>query len=69
MASIDAAANITGSDDSVSGTIALSGQPRLRIGSILGGTLLTGIFLAMSAAAFPLAAVYGFVWFAQHYSL
>ena len=37
-----------------------------RIGSVIGGFLLTGVFLALSAGAFGLSAVYGFIWFAQH---
>ena len=36
------------------------------IARVMGGFLLTGIFLGLSAAAFALSAVYGFVWFAQH---
>ena len=39
---------------------------RARIGSVFGGFLLTGVFLALSAATLPLAAVYSFIWFAQH---
>ncbi len=41
-------------------------RQRARIGSVIGGFLLTGVFLALTAAAFALSAVYGFIWFAQH---
>ncbi|HEX3974486.1 MAG TPA: hypothetical protein VHX19_24340 [Stellaceae bacterium] len=68
MASIDTAARVSKLEGAVSRVMAPRRQ-RVSIGRILGGFLLTGVFLALSAAAFPLAAVYGFVWFAQHYSL
>lgn len=34
---------------------------------LIGGFILTGIFLALSAAVFPLAAVYSFIWWAKLY--
>lgn len=34
---------------------------------VLGGVALTGVFLALSAAAFGLAGVYGFIEFAKLY--
>ncbi len=68
MTSIDAGANVSGGEGSVSRAIAPPRRRRLGIGNILGGFVLTGIVLAMSAAAFPLAAVYSFVWWAQHLS-
>ena len=37
------------------------------IARVIGGFLLTGIFLPLSGAAFALSLVYGFVWFAQHH--
>jgi hypothetical protein len=37
------------------------------LGSILGGFVLTGIFLALSAAVFVLVGVYGFIDFAKLY--
>lgn len=66
MSSIDAAANVSGVESAVSRAIAPPRRQRLGIGGILGGFVLTGVFLAMSAAAFPLAAVYSFIWWAQH---
>ena len=38
-----------------------------RIARLIGGFLLTGIFLALSLPAFAIGAVYGFVWLAQHH--
>lgn len=67
MNSIDARVNLSGVDTSISKAMAPPRRRRLRIGSILGGFLLTGVFLALSAAAFPLAALFSFVWWAQHY--
>jgi hypothetical protein len=66
MSSIDAGANVPRVEASNSRAIAPLRRRRLKIGSILGGFLLTGMFLALSAAAFPLAAVYSFIWWAQH---
>jgi len=34
--------------------------------AVLGGFVMTGLALALSAAVFPVAAVYCFIWFAQH---
>ena len=65
MTSIDAGANVSGVEGSIGRAIAPP-RRRLGFGSILGGFLLTGVFLALSAAAFPLAAVYSFIWWAQH---
>lgn len=65
MSSIGAGANVSGAKGSISRAMAPRRQ-RLRIASILGGFFLTGIFLILSAAAFPLAAVYCFIWWAQH---
>lgn len=65
MASIDAGAHVSGIEASISRSI-VPPRRRLGIGSILGGFFLTGVFLALSAAAFPLAAVYSFIWWAQH---
>jgi hypothetical protein len=65
MTSIDAGADVSGVEGSVSRAIAPP-RRRLGVGSILGGFFLTGVFLALSAAAFPLAAVYSFIWWAQH---
>ena len=65
MTSIDTSPNVAGVEGSVGRAIAVPHRRRLGIGAILGGFLLTGIFLAMSAAAFPLAAVYSFVWWAR----
>jgi hypothetical protein len=65
MTSIDAGATIAG----VKGSISRASAPprrRLRIGNILGGFVLTGVFLGLSAAAFPVALVYSFIWWAQH---
>lgn len=66
MSSIDAGASVSGVEASISGASAPPRPRRLKIGSILGGFLLTGVFLALSAAAFPVAAVYAFIWWAQH---
>ena len=66
MTSIDVGTNVSGVQTSVVRAIAAPRRRRLGVGSICGGFLLTGIFLAMSAAAFPLAAVYSFIWWAQH---
>ena len=66
MSSIDAGANIPGAEASTSRAIAPPRRRRIRIGSIFGGFLLTGVFLALSAAAFPVSAVYAFIWWAQH---
>jgi hypothetical protein len=65
MASIDAGASVSRATGSNSRAAA---APRRRLGivNICGGFLLTGIFLALSAAAFPVAAVYSFIWWAQH---
>lgn len=45
-------------------------QPRRRlwrrIARIIGGFLLTGLFLALSVPVFALSVVYAFVWFARH---
>jgi hypothetical protein len=60
MTSIDAGANVSGIEGSIGRAIAPP-RRRLGIGSIFGG-----FFLALSAAAFPLAAVYSFIWWAQH---
>jgi hypothetical protein len=65
MTSIDAGANVSGVEGSI-GRTTPPPPPRLGVGSILGGFFLTGVFLALSAAAFPLAAVYSFIWWAQH---
>jgi hypothetical protein len=65
MTSIDAGATVSGVDGSISRAIAPP-RRRLGIGSILGGFFLTGLFLGLSAAAFPLAVVYSFIWWAQH---
>ncbi len=65
MSSIDAEANIPEAEASISRAMAPPHR-RLRIGNILGGFLLTGVFLALSAAAFPVSAVYAFIWWAQH---
>jgi hypothetical protein len=65
MTSIDAGANVSGVEGSIGRAIAPP-RRRLGVGSILGGFFLTGVFLALSAAAFPLAAVYSFIWWAQH---
>jgi hypothetical protein len=65
MSSIDAGANIPGAEASTSRAIAPP-RRRIRIGSIFGGFLLTGVFLVLSAAAFPVSAVYAFIWWAQH---
>ena len=65
MTSIDTGANVPGIKSPISRTAAPP-RRRLGIGSICGGFLLTGIFLALSAAAFPVAAVYSFIWWAQH---
>lgn len=69
MNSIDADVNLSGVEASISRAMTSPRRRRLRIGSILGGFLLTGVSLLLSAAAFPLAAVYGFVWWAQHLSM
>ena len=61
MTSIDADANVSG----IGQAIPLP-RRRLKVGSILGGFVMTGFFLALSAATFPVAAVYGFIWWAQH---
>ena len=64
MSSIDAGVNVSAGGASISR--ARPARQRLRIGSIFGGFLLTGTFLALSAATFPVAAVYSFIWWAQH---
>ncbi|HEY1503053.1 MAG TPA: hypothetical protein VGF92_02070 [Stellaceae bacterium] len=64
MSTIDAGANVSRSDGSIGR--AVTPRHRLGIGNILGGFLLTGMGLALSAAAFPLAAVYSFIWWAEH---
>lgn len=66
MSSIDTGANIPGADAPISRAMAAPRRQRIGIGSILGGFLLTGVFLALSAAAFPVSAVYAFIWWAQH---
>lgn len=66
MSSIDGGANVRHAEASTSRAIVPPRRRRLKIGNILGGFLLTGIFLALTAAAFPLAAVYSFIWWAQH---
>jgi hypothetical protein len=43
------------------------GKRRHRLLRFLGGSVLTGLALALSAALVPVAAVYTFVWLAQHY--
>jgi hypothetical protein len=65
MSIIDAGVPASGAEAPISRT-APPRRRRLRIGRILGGFLLTGVFLALGAAAFPLAAFYSFVWWAQH---
>ncbi len=64
MTSIDAGANVSGIESSIGRAIAP--RRRLGVGSILSGFFLTGVFLALSAAAFPLVAIYSFIWWAQH---
>lgn len=66
MSSIDAGANASTGEASIGRAISPPRRWRLKIGMILGGFVLTGVFLALSAAAFPLAAVYSFIWWAQH---
>lgn len=66
MSSIDAGLRVSAADASITRAIIPPRRRGLRIGNILGGFLLTGVFLALSAAAFPLAAVYSFIWWAQH---
>jgi hypothetical protein len=39
---------------------------RITIAGLIARFILTGCFLALSAAIFPLAAIYSFVWWAQH---
>ena len=55
------------------GSDAARTRPASRLGRLLrgivrliGGFLLTGIFLALSIPVFALSLFYGFVWFAQH---
>jgi hypothetical protein len=69
MSSIDAGTNLSRAEASISRAVASPWRQRPligSIGSILGGFLLTGFFLGLSAAAFPVAAVYSFIWWAQH---
>jgi hypothetical protein len=66
MTSIEAGADVSGAEYSVGRAVTPPRRRRLVIRGILGGFVLTGVFLAMSAAAFPLAAVYSFIWWAQH---
>jgi hypothetical protein len=66
MSSIDTGATGSEAKASIGRAMTPPRRKRLKIDSILGGFLLTGIFLALSAAALPLAAVYSFVWWAQH---
>lgn len=68
MSSIDAGANMSGVAGASSAAVAPPRRRRLgaMAANILGGFLLTGVFLALSAAAFPIAAVYSFIWWAQH---
>jgi hypothetical protein len=65
MTSIDAGVNVSGVDTSIGRTVAPP-RRRISVGNILGGFLMTGVFLALSAAAFPIAMVYSFIWWAQH---
>ena len=53
-------------DGSISRAITPPRRLPRNIARILGRFLLTGIFLALGAAVFPLAALYGFIWWAQH---
>jgi hypothetical protein len=67
MSSFDAGVNVSGPDGSISQAMTPPRRQRLGVGALLGGFLLTGAFLVISAAAFPLAAVFSFIWWAQHY--
>jgi hypothetical protein len=64
MTSIDAGANVAGLEGSISQAI-VPPRRRLGVGGILGGFFLSGVFLGLGAAAFPLAAVYSFIWWAR----
>ena len=66
MSSIDEGASVSGLDGSISRAITPPRRLPRNIARILGRFLLTGIFLALGAAVFPLAALYGFIWWAQH---
>ena len=66
MSSIDAGLRVSAADASITRARTPPRRQGLRFGNILGGFFLTGIFLALSAAAFPLAAVYSFIWWEQH---
>jgi len=68
MSSIDAeaAASRISRIDPSTDRILVPPRRQVRSGGVIGGFLLTGLFLVLSAAALPLAAVYSFIWLAQH---
>ncbi len=66
MSSIDAGANASEVAHSSANAVTQPHRRQASVASIIGGFLLTGVFLALSAGAFSLSIVFGFIWWAQH---
>jgi len=66
-ADLQSASRVRGSGVAAARPRRLAGRVLSGIARLIGGFLLTGIFLGLRVAVSVLSAFYGFVWFAQHH--